>query len=326
MQVTQNSSGPAYCIMHGPVHAGALPAAAQAKLAAYLAAELAMLAGDADSSSEQTNEPQRENALPGAAAGASPGQNPRTRSARAASAAPPAGCLRLAHHLPAALRLALAASGALWRERSGKAEGVVQGGGGVAGATAAVVMRHLAHVQHVAVLLTDTAPPPAAPAACWENEVQGASREAPAGGFFAVLGALNSARAADAASAGAGSDAAGSKEHALLAAVDDWRERARICQVCRPMSAARWPRSTAHAKTQAVSAQDLGRSHMALLLNIYVLACIMTRRGQGCSMSQEIIIIGHPAGAGGGDPGGAGPPQAAAARWCCSARRTGGST
>ena len=224
------SAGPISCCSDAwPARAGALPAAAQAKLAAHLAAELAMLAGNSDT------EPQHTCAPPVAAPGPSPdrAQNPRprTRRDRAASAAPPAGWLRLARHLPAALRLALAVEGPPRRESSGRGEDARQGGASAARETAATVMRHLAHVQHIAALLSAAAPPPAAPAAGWDREPEG--RGAPAGGFFAVLGALNAARAGDAACAGGGSGAAGAREDALMAGVDGWRERARICQVRR---------------------------------------------------------------------------------------------
>lgn len=210
-------------------------------------------------------EPQRVCAPPVAASGASPGQpqtpRPRTRSDRAASAAPPAGWLRLAHHLPAALRLALAVEGPSRLKSSGRDEDAGQGGAGAARAAAATAMRHLAHVQHIAALLTAAAPPPAAPAAGWDKELEG--RGAPAGGFFAVLGALNAARAGDAACGGGDSHAAGAREDALLGGMDGWRERARVCKVRGSMQNLRCLPSTAHAPCKAppqpclASAQDL---------------------------------------------------------------------
>ena len=309
------SAGPVSCCSDAwPARAGALTAAAQAKLAAHLAAELAMLAGNSDT------EPQRTCAPPVAAPGPNPDQaqnpRPRTRRDRAASAAPPAGWLRLARHLPAALRLALALDEPSRRESSGRDEDADQGGASAARATGATVMRHLAHVQHIAALLTATAPPPAAPAAGWDKELE--SRGAPAGGFFAVLGALNAARAGDAACAGGGSGAAGAREDALLAGVDGWRERARICQVRQVhASCAMTAQHCACAHSAAaVPAMEPGPVHVAFSLNVCVActsACLVASRDDCIFVFLAMSSTSHPAGAGGGAPGGARPPQAAAA-------------
>ena len=272
-----------------PIHAGALPDAAQAKLAAHLAAELAMLAGTSD------GEPQRVCTPPVAAADASPGQTldhkARTRSDRAASVAPPAGWLRLGHHLPAALRLALAVGGTPpQREGPGSIEGAVQGGGGAAGATAVTVMRHLSHTQHVAALLTAKAPPPVPPSVCWEKELE--SRGASAGGFFAVLGALNAARASGAALVGGDSAAAGRMEDALLAGVDGWRERARICQVCKPTQAVHRT-VLCMCRTPPWQCQNHGALDLAICTwhccSVSMWACIMTSRGQACHHPADVM-------------------------------------
>ena len=302
----QNES---YCFDAWPAPAGALPADAQAKLAAHLAVELAMLAGNTDA------EPQRTCAPPVAAPGPSPDctQNPtpRTRRDRAASAAQPAGWLRLAHHLPAALRLSLAINGPLQRESAGKTEDAGQGGASAARAAAATAMRHLAHVQHIAALLTAAAPPPAAPAAGCEVEQE--SRGAPTGGFFAVLGALNAARAGDAACAGGGSTAAGAREDALLAGVDGWRERARICQVCKSCKLCS-DCATLRMCRDSRSSACTGLWPFAWRICLTYMSPLASRQASSSVIFLSYLTYLTPAGAGGGAHGGACPPQAAAAR------------